>query len=899
MDERISRWPLVGRDSELKAFTAAWANRRCQGLMIYGQAGVGKSRLAEECLARAVHDGWKGRRATASKAVATVPLGAIAHLIPAGVDLSDPVKGFAAVASALTGPDRRRRWALWVDDLHLLDATSAVLLRQLLDAGVVRLIATVRTGEPVGEAVQALTGGDAVHRIDLTTFSPQQLETVLQAALGGPVGRRTLHELCTASGGNVLYLHELVLGALQAGALASDGEIWELTRDRPQGTPKLTELIEARLVTVGPTARPVLELLALCEPLPLADAQAAASLRVLVDLEEAGLLQVTTDRHRTTIALTHPLYREILRAGLPVLRGRTLLLAQAERVEASGARRRDDALHIATWRLAATGTADAALLLQAAVLARHAHDYQQTFDLLQALPDTARTTATHLMQGEALFEMGKNDQAEAILAAADARTVDEAAKLLVTNLRMTNLFWGAGRTAEALAVRQAAEAQVTSAGGLSMLLTLEGVVRVGSGDFVRGLNSLEGLGEARQAPDVNTWLHGASLKTMGLALTGRTTAAVRWAGHAHEANLCLDEQALRPPPATQLAPMVVALAEAGRLTEARDIGEHAYAELLAANAPIPELWTALFLARAESMAGHYARARHWYAESAALCRARNQTRALRPVLAGLAATTAILGDVQIAEAAQVKAKVYPQVGYFPTEECLGTAWVQAGRGHLAKARARLTKAAETARSIGHVASEALLLTDAARLGGAREVTGRLNELAQLCDGAFAPARAHLAAALAADAPDRLLAAADELETIGADLLAAEAATAAAAAWRRTGRARRAASATQRAQVCATRCKGAHTPLLATAEAASALTPREREIALLAAADISSKDIADALHLSVRTIDNHLQHAYAKLGVTTRRELANTLGQPITRPPTMPPNGVVTLADGVG
>jgi hypothetical protein len=37
------------------------------------------------------------------------------------------------------------------------------------------------------------------------------------------------------------------------------------------------------------------------------------------------------------------------------------------------------------------------------------------------------------------------------------------------------------------------------------------------------------------------------------------------------------------------------------------------------------------------------------------------------------------------------------------------------------------------------------------------------------------------------------------------------------------------------------------------------------------------DIADTLHLSIRTVENHLQHAYTKLGVTTRRELAHTLG----------------------
>jgi DNA-binding CsgD family transcriptional regulator len=53
-------------------------------------------------------------------------------------------------------------------------------------------------------------------------------------------------------------------------------------------------------------------------------------------------------------------------------------------------------------------------------------------------------------------------------------------------------------------------------------------------------------------------------------------------------------------------------------------------------------------------------------------------------------------------------------------------------------------------------------------------------------------------------------------------------------------------------------------------------PREREIALLAAAGASSRDIADRLVISVRTVDNHLQNAYRKLGVTRRQDLPRVL-----------------------
>jgi DNA-binding CsgD family transcriptional regulator len=47
--------------------------------------------------------------------------------------------------------------------------------------------------------------------------------------------------------------------------------------------------------------------------------------------------------------------------------------------------------------------------------------------------------------------------------------------------------------------------------------------------------------------------------------------------------------------------------------------------------------------------------------------------------------------------------------------------------------------------------------------------------------------------------------------------------------------------------------------------------------MLAAAGITSKDIAERLYLSVRTVNNHLQHAYTKLGVSSRAALAQALG----------------------
>ena len=62
---------------------------------------------------------------------------------------------------------------------------------------------------------------------------------------------------------------------------------------------------------------------------------------------------------------------------------------------------------------------------------------------------------------------------------------------------------------------------------------------------------------------------------------------------------------------------------------------------------------------------------------------------------------------------------------------------------------------------------------------------------------------------------------------------------------------------------------------------SLLTPLEIAASLQAAAGLSNRQIADHMHLSVRTVECHLQHVYEKLGVDTRHDLADVLGLRIT------------------
>ena len=75
----------------------------------------------------------------------------------------------------------------------------------------------------------------------------------------------------------------------------------------------------------------------------------------------------------------------------------------------------------------------------------------------------------------------------------------------------------------------------------------------------------------------------------------------------------------------------------------------------------------------------------------------------------------------------------------------------------------------------------------------------------------------------------------------------------------------------RAEVAAAPVEGSAVP-----QVLAALTPREVEVVLLAAAGKSNQEIAAEVYLSALTVRNYLSSAFAKLGVSRRSQLAALL-----------------------
>jgi ATP/maltotriose-dependent transcriptional regulator MalT len=669
-----------------------------------------------------------------------------------------------------------------------------------------------------------------------------------------------------------------VLTALDGGQLRQDRGVWRLA-GRLVASARLTDAITARLDVLDPDTRAALDRVALWEPVGLAMLETVAGIYAVEQLERAGLVQIRADLRRQQATLAHPIYGEVLRAGVPATTRRRLLLDRVQWIEACGARRRDDVVTIASAYLDATGSADPDLLISAAWYARHNHDHVQVERLARAATTDASTPESGLLLGEALHELARYDEADDVLAhALDRVETDDSLFAPLVEMQVRNLMWGLHRPDDALSVLRAMRGRARDETTANELIAEEGMVLSYAG---RPLDALEVLGGLTDNVHSRAWVIAAIAAEPALIATGKFDRAIEVGDGALDDHTRLSEHIAMARPDVHQSFRVEALAYLGRLEESSALAARCY-EKIPRDAPAnAALWFVVRLGRNAMLRGQLETARRWLTEGVIRCE-RRDVGPRRVVLSLLATAAAWMGDVDGATAAVGELDELEPFAYLPGEQMLGPAWTAAVTGSLPRARDLLLHGARSLEARGHHAMEAWLLHDSCRLGH-RGASARLTDLAAICDGDLVPAWAAHAAALDADRAADLIDAADRFERVGAPMFAAEAATAATHALQRDRDQRGAAAMRNRASTFLAACESPKTPALVTAESPVPLTAREREICTLAAAGVSSPEIASKLYLSVRTVNNHLQRAYTKLGVTNRRELADALTSRAQRP----------------
>ncbi len=889
------QWPLVGRHEELELFSETLSDPRAHGFVIHGAAGVGKTRLADQCLALADESGRNVARATATEGSRQIPLGALAHLLPPGIgdERCDLVTVMSEVRPVLLAQARNGPLVLFVDDLPLLDTTSATFVSQLVDADLVFLVSTVRSEATLAPGLDALWHRARVRRVDLEDLDRAAVDTLLHMVLRGPVEVTTVTDIWRASRGNVLFVRELVLGAIDAGHLVDQHGVWRLNGALVT-TPRLAQLVAARLGALPPAAAAALDRLALWEPMGLSTLEDLVGHAQLELLDHAGLLTMRLDGRRQIVSLSHPMHGEILRARMPALTRRRLLLEHADHLDTLGARRREDAIRSASARLEASGWADADLLVGSARLARYGHDFATVERLARAALRDGMTSELGLLLGEALHEIGSNVEAEEVLAAAAAVAADDDPLLAhIIEIRSRNLMWGLFRSDEALAVNAYACARITDPVGKEELILNKAMVLTYAG---RPLDALAALAPIAALSTPRARSLRAHAEVPALVATGLCATAVDAADIAFVEQSELPNQIAIADPGVHVITKIYALTECGRLEDAMRLAMAAY-ELTPTSAPPDGLvWLSHQLGRCALLRGQLATARRWLGEALARCDAHDIVGPSRLVLSLLGTANVCLGDTTAAADARDEMDRRPEFPFTRPEQELGRAWALAAAGDLPGARRVLWAAADLAATTGYRIAEAWLLHDVARLGDPASVVDRLGDLASACEGDLVGAYASHAAAAAAGRPESLVESSDRFARLGARLLAGEAATEAAQAFQRHGDGRAAVAQSARAAALAATCEGARTPALASVVRVVPLTARERDIANLAAQGESSKAIAARLVLSVRTVNNHLQTVYSKLGVTGRRQLADAMepagvsaaALPSSRPPSSSP-----------
>jgi ATP/maltotriose-dependent transcriptional regulator MalT len=500
-----ARLPLVGRRDEMAALEDEFA-RAAAGefrvVLLSGEAGVGKSRLGRELLAR--HPEAAGMFARAHPLGVTAAFGvwteAIDPLLQGKSDrqlvsacgglLDDLASLFHRVA-VIRGslPDRepplpRLLQALAallrnlasqasviavLDDVHFADASSWEALRYFarhLDYARLLVVATSRPAGLAGQevAAQALFELDEdgfLQRLEVTPLNRTTMRELAQAIIGQPPPEALIDWVGQRAQGNPLYVISLVRALLEEHADLSAPSLRQL----PEG---LTERMAARTRGADATSRGVLDMLAVADrPLPLADLAALTGLSAeRLDPILARLIggRAVAEGHRAgepTYEIAHPLIRDVVYQQISGARKRTLHRQAARSLLDSG-RLAEAALHFA--RSARPGDDEAVqVLLDAMRQAEQREAFRESLDLLSELVDILPPAdprwldVLEAMYWQAEWVVDHRAEAGAETAIRALRAIDgllvrsaDQARRATVKFRLANfLAWGTGELEDA------------------------------------------------------------------------------------------------------------------------------------------------------------------------------------------------------------------------------------------------------------------------------------------------------------------------------------------------------------------------------------------------------------------------------------------------------------------
>jgi DNA-binding CsgD family transcriptional regulator len=322
---------IVGRKEELASLNAFVANfhEGPAALMLEGEAGIGKSTLWRAAVTAARERGLlvlSSRPAEAERNLAHIALGDLLDDVLDDVlpvlslprrralevallreeALGDSVDHRAlavAVRDVLQLLSKQEPLLIAVDDVQWLDPSSSsaltFALRRLTASPVLLLLAWRLVDATQPSELERPLGLERVQRLPVGPFSVGALHRLLHDRLGRSFARQTLLRVHERSGGNPFFALEL--------ARVLDEEIDPLEPLRVPET--LDELVRARLSKLPAATR---DALALASALGTPSVSLLQRAGIATDALEPALAAHVIERENGTIRFTHPLLSSVL-----------------------------------------------------------------------------------------------------------------------------------------------------------------------------------------------------------------------------------------------------------------------------------------------------------------------------------------------------------------------------------------------------------------------------------------------------------------------------------------------------------------------------------------------------------------------------------------------------------
>lgn len=857
------RWQLLDRPAEYRAVQTTLTNGDTGGVVLVGAAGVGKTtlaRLVTSALSDPVH--WVACTASAQ----AIPLGAFAPWIAAPVS-RDPLALLHSARENLLGrPDT----VIGVDDAHLLDTLSATLVHQIaVDRGA-RIVITVRSGEPVPDAITSLWKDGYLERIELAPFTRQQCTELVEAVLGGALEELSADVMWESSGGNPLFLRNLVEGAVEANTLSAADGVWQLRG--PTAVPSgLVALLDERLSRVRAPVPAVLETLAVYEPLDIDILSELVGVDAVDAAEATGLVRITRQQGAVDVRFSHPLLGEVVRRRVGTaaarVRCRRLVDTLRNRDLSTPAHR----IRLAQLCVDGDRPLDIALLLDAAKDAVALSNLPLGERLARCAGERGGGLRAAELLARALLWQGSGRQADEILARFDPDGLDPLELVQWGVLRASLLFWSLGDVEHARELVQLLRERVEYP---ALRLTVEAAaaaMAVHENQIAAGIEAAERVladpDSPRQAVDFAAFALGLAMPVAG---RGADFAPIATRIRAQRKST------------DGIIRVMVGYGDVLALTTVGDFDgaeQHAqeYREFSSAGQFVGWAIARIGVGVVATYRGRFWAAITAFEQALAALNAETSLPWKLPARLLLVRAYAAVGRVEQAEQVLADADEHsgPHLALHEPQRLIARAWLAAA-GHCPHGAVEAArKAADLAHRAGQYALEAEALHHATRFGD-RTLATRLAAVASRVQGRPAALYARHAAALASSDACALTAVSHEFETAGLLLAAADAAAQTVPIYNRAGQRLLSARAAARAGALAAQCDGASTPALTAATNPLPITEREREIAALIRRGLSNRAIAERLCVSVRTVEGHIYRACIKLDATHREQLADLI-----------------------